>query len=129
MADPFDPDGLRMTAPLAVATRRPRPRPAAGGKFLKGPIPLAWLETALTLPGRALAVGLLLWFEAGCARGDVVDVTYARLARRGLPEGTARRGLRALEAAGLVTIERRAGRALRVTIRRGPVAGSSTARG
>lgn len=79
---------------------------------------MAWLEPAIVLPGRALAVGLLIWFEAGCARGDTVDVTYARLGRRGLPARTARRGLRALEAAGLVTVERRAGRALRVTIRR-----------
>jgi hypothetical protein len=56
-----------------------------------------------------------------------VDVIYARLARRGLCESTARRGLRVLESAGLITMERRAGRAMRVTIRL-PAAGSSTAR-
>lgn len=129
MGDPFDPDALRMSAPLPGRPHSRRPRPAAGGKFLKGPIPLAWIETAMALPGRALAVGVLLWFEAGCARGDTVDLTYARLARRGLPENTARRGLRALERAGLVTIDRRAGRALRVTIQRGPPAAGPTARG
>jgi hypothetical protein len=129
MGDPFDPDGLRISAPLSAPVNCPRLRPPAGGKFLKGPIPMAWIETALTLPGRALAVGVLLWFEAGCARTDAVDITYARLGRRGLPESTARRGLRALESAGLVCIERRAGRALRVTIRRPSSSTNSTPRG
>src|SRR5262249_55155799 len=97
MGDPFDPDRLRLNAPLPAPVKRPRP--TAGGKCLKGPIPMGWVEAALVLPGGALAVGVFLCFEAGCVRGDAMDMTYARLARRGLAQSTARRGLRRLEAA------------------------------
>ena len=34
-------------------------------KFLKGPIPLYWLIAASKLPGKALAVGVVIWFRAG----------------------------------------------------------------
>jgi hypothetical protein len=128
MVDPFDPDRLRLSASPSAPARRPPPRPGAGERFLKGPIPMTWIEAAIVLPGKALAVGMFLWFKAGCVRADTVNITYARLAGHGLSESTARRGLRALESAGLVTIERRAGRALRVTIRRPATTARSTAR-
>jgi hypothetical protein len=58
MDEAFDPDEFRISAPFPAPVKRPRPRPTAGGKFLKGPIPMAWIEAALVLPGRALAVGV-----------------------------------------------------------------------
>lgn len=49
------------------ATHHPRPRgeSAPGKTFLKGPIPLPWLQGAARLPGKALHVGVVLWFLSG----------------------------------------------------------------
>jgi hypothetical protein len=115
VTDPFDP--ARLAAPPAGLPPPARPpRHAPGEPFLKGPIPWGWLTTAAALPGQALAVGLVAWFRAGCENRRTVTVTLARLTRMGMSESTARRGLRALEGAGLVTTERRPGRAARVTL-------------
>jgi hypothetical protein len=118
---PFFADQFRAAGP-PVRVRPPSrpPRHVAGEKFLKGPIPWAWLATAIALPGRALAVGLVVWFEAGCKNSRTVSVTLPRFGRAGLPEGVARRGLKALEGAGLIAIDRPRGRGLRVTILAGP---------
>jgi hypothetical protein len=117
MVDPFDPDRLRIRArpsgPLAAA---PPPRPQPGGKFLKGPIPMDWLARAAALPGKALAVGLAVWFEAGCVGRAEVTLSLSRIGRLGLTKNTARRGLVALERAELVGVDRRPGRAPRVTL-------------
>src|SRR4051812_11889091 len=44
----------------------PPTRPRIIGQFLRGPIPLAWLEKAAKLPGKApLAVALAIRFESG----------------------------------------------------------------
>jgi hypothetical protein len=96
------------------------PRHVPGEKFLKGPIPWRWLVAAMALPGRALAAGLVLWFEAGCKNSRRVSITLPRFGRDGLSEGVARRGLNALEGAGLVAIDRPRGRGLRVTLLDGP---------
>jgi hypothetical protein len=87
---------------------------------LKGPIPWDWLVAAMALPGRALAVGLVVWFEAGCKTRRTVSVSLARLGRAGLSEGAARRGLRLLERARLISIAYPPGRGLVVTILEGP---------
>ena len=44
------------------ASKAPSIRPDL---FLKGPIPLPWLAVAATLPGKALAVGIIIWFLQG----------------------------------------------------------------
>src|SRR5947208_12045589 len=87
-------------APLKTRVKKRQP-------FLKGPIPLAWLRTAMTLPGKALHVALILWYFTGFnkqARPIVLSPT--KLSTFGLKRETARRGLMDLEAAGLVTVER-----------------------
>ena len=40
-------------------------RPRDPDRFLKGPVPWPWLMQAMALPGKALAVGLMLWLEHG----------------------------------------------------------------
>ena len=71
MAGHGDPLDAALRAPPldlpALAPKRP-PRHRSGEKFLKGPVPMAWLERAFVLPGKALHVALLLWFKAGCQR-------------------------------------------------------------
>jgi hypothetical protein len=122
-ADPLDaalgappPD---LSALVAQAPRRP-PRHRSGEKFLKGPVPWAWLERAFTLSGKALHVALLVWFEAGCARSRTVRMCLSGTLPTGLNEQSARRGLQRLAEAGLVTVRRRPGRGLEVTLNDAP---------
>ena len=75
--DPFDVERLRIRdgghlTPSSFHQEAPRqhqqpriPRHNRGERFLKGPIPWRWLEVAARLPGRALAVALVLWHLIG----------------------------------------------------------------
>jgi hypothetical protein len=101
-----DDDTALVTVPAATSTspsRRP-PRPRHGEWFLRGPIPWSWIETATRLPGKALAVGLLVWREAQARHRTTVRITFAKAAKLGMHPDTARRALRSLEQAGLVCI-------------------------
>jgi len=117
-ADRFDPEVWETPAdatPTPAARKHPA-RSRLPGKFLKGPVPLAWLQQAMRLPGKALAVGLLLWLERGMKGRRTVHFCLSRAATDGIPTTTARRAIRALERAGLVRVERKPGRGLNVTI-------------
>jgi DNA-binding transcriptional ArsR family regulator len=124
MADPFDPDNLKLPGVIRATPPTPQgpPRHRSGQKFLKGPIPLAWLEIAGRLPGKALLVGLHVWFQAGLRNSRSVPLNQSRLARPGMSDKTVRRGLRALERAGLVTVDRKPGRKPIVTLLDPPAA-------
>ncbi len=120
MAD-LDPDTFRATNEIDVNTackrlsKRP-PRHRKGEGFLKGPIPWPWLCCTIALPGKALAVALLLWREAGIRNQRTVRINLSALGAFGLPRATARRGLQSLASAKLVTVTHRPGRALEVTL-------------
>jgi hypothetical protein len=101
------------TAPLKPKQKPPR---FCKTKFLRGPIPWAWIVRAMALPGRALAVGLILWRESGIRNSLTVPLQHAHLRDAGILSGAARRGMRYLEKANLVMIRRRPGRCLEVTI-------------
>jgi hypothetical protein len=98
-----------------VPSQKP-PRHRQGEKFLRGPIPWPWVQRALALPGKAVHVALLLWKEAGCRGNRTVRFRLTGAAELGFHPDTAKRGLRALKAAGLVTNRHRPGRALEVTL-------------
>jgi predicted ArsR family transcriptional regulator len=64
-----------------------------------------------------LAVALAVWFEAGLRKSNRVALSLSGLgAELGVRRDAARRGLAALEEAGLVGVERQAGRKPVVTI-------------
>lgn len=92
--------------------------------FLRGPIPMSWLAKAAKLPGQALFAGLLLWHEAGMRKSRTVAFHTAKMVSAGFHEDTARRAIRELERASLVTVERLPGRLMRVTLP--PASGDST---
>jgi hypothetical protein len=71
----------------------------------------------MNLPGRALAVALILWREVGLRKAMTVPLSQTKLRESGIDRYAARRGLRALERDGLVTIRRPPGRCLEVTMR------------
>ena len=109
----LDPRKLNLGKPVdekvLTAKRPPRHRP--GSEFLCGPIPLAWLCRATLLPGKALAIGLALWFKAGATKNRTVKLTGALADRFNVGRKASARCLKALEAAGLVTVARHVGRA------------------
>ena len=115
---PPDPDRLRLavspTGRVRPSTRRPRHR--QGERFLKGPIPWPRLDRAGRLRGKALAVALVLWQKAGATGRRTVPFNQAGAAELGLGPESARRGVRRLESAGLVSGRRRPGRGLDVTL-------------
>ena len=118
MAPPLDPEQLRlpesMTAPVRPPSHPPRHRPRE--RFLKGPIPWAWLDRAGRLPGKALAVGLVLWQLAGMTRKRTIRVCLSSLRSLGLNEDSARRGIKVLERANLIEVRSRPGRGLDVIL-------------
>src|SRR5262245_40995994 len=95
-------------------SRRP-PRHRPGEWFLRGPVPWPWLEAAAALPGQALALSLCLWREVGRAHKRTVKV---RLGHQGLglSEYAARRAMKLLEKAGLVSLQRHPGKGIEVTL-------------
>src|SRR5262245_61788505 len=101
-------------------TRRPKPRsaPMPIGAYLRGPIPNAWWVPAARLPKPAVIVGLWIWHRRGITRRPThIPVSTVRAAGAlGISRWSVTRGLRILVDAGLITVERRAGHQLRVTL-------------
>jgi DNA-binding transcriptional ArsR family regulator len=118
----LNPDELRIppetVSELLASARRSKrpPRHQPDGEFLKGPIPLSWLAPAARLPGRTLVVALALWFQCGRTNCRRVSLTGSILERFGVKRLTMYHGLRALEQAGLVAMERQTGKNPTVTI-------------
>ena len=111
----FDPN--RFTLHQTTRERRAaHPRPGRGQRYLRGPIPWTWLETAMRLPGKALHVGVAIWFHAGLQRRGDVALSLTSFERLGFDRTTASRGLTTLERAGLVRVERHPGRKPIVTL-------------
>ena len=116
--DPFDPQQLSIPTNSKPATLSSRSRsgPRRKADFLKGPIPWSWLSAAMRLPGKALAVGVLVWHLSALRRKRVVK-WEPRIARPiGLCRQTIHRGFAALEQAGLIRVERHTGRCPTITI-------------
>ncbi len=88
----------------------------AGELFLKGPIPRMWLQSASSLPGKALHVGIELWFYAGLTKSKTLSLNLSRLMDSGISRDSARRGLLQLERSKLVKVVRHAGRKPIITI-------------
>lgn len=78
------------------------------GEFVKGPLPLNWLSSACKLPGKSpLTVALAILFEVGRRKSNEIFLTTAICERFGVNRKAKYRGLAALEAAGLILVNRR----------------------
>jgi DNA-binding transcriptional ArsR family regulator len=121
-SDLFDLEKLRLpVGNLATSTapvRPQKPRHRQGELFLKGPVPWNWLQVASQLPGKALAVGLTVWHLAGLQSKNTVRLAPSKTRSLGLSPRVARRGLRALEDAGLVSVGRHPGRSPDVSLQK-----------
>ena len=85
-------------------------------RFLKGPIPWDWIIRASRLPGQALTLGLCLWRLKGVTRKEAVALSNSELEPFGIDRAAKSRGLCALEKAGLIKVDRKAGRWSNITI-------------
>ena len=120
---PIDPNKFRLPTTASTRTqaiRKQVPRVAKGERFLRGPIPLHWLSIAARLPGKTLHAGLAIWLEAGMRNSAVVPLSNVTGQRLGLDRNAKYRALSWLEEAGLITVERKLGRAPIVTIKSSP---------
>ncbi len=90
------------------------------GLFVKGPIPLGWIR-AVSRTRATLCLGLYLWFKRGLGESPI-KVSPGELCRGwGLRSRRSVYGaLAELEAAGLIVVDRRAGRCARVVLKRVP---------
>lgn len=77
--------------------------------FLRGPIPLAWLGRAASLPGKTINVAIALWWCHGMAKGKPFKLTQTALKTLNIERDAASTGLTRLEEADLIRVERRPG--------------------
>lgn len=95
------------------------PRPEAeiaAQRFVKGPLPLAWFHRAAALPGKALNVGLALWYVKGLCRKSTFPFRRSAPDTFGVSKDATYDALSNLEAAGLISVVRHRGRAPVVTV-------------
>jgi len=100
---------IRLNGNVRIKQRQTKP-------FLKGPVPLDWLQAAGRLPGQCLQVGIVLWHEAGIAGSRAVQFRPSKALKFGMHRDTARRALQRLEIARLIAIHHKPGRCLDVQI-------------
>lgn len=112
----LDIDKLRINSKSLKGSSSKKAPKRIVGKFLKGPIPLKWLQKAAPLKGKALAISMCLWFLKGVSRSDTVKVSYKLLNKFKVSRESAYRGLKSLEIEGLISVERHLGRSPVVTI-------------
>ena len=84
--------------------------PRQQGLFIKGPIPLAWLNGVLRIDGAVvLRVALALCFQSGIDRRPTVRFTHKLMERFMINPRSATRALEQMEASGLVRVHHRPG--------------------
>jgi len=88
--------------------------------FLKGPIPMAWLNAAAKLPGKTLNVGVAIWWLAGMSKTTAFKLTRKALNQLGVSRDATSDALKRLEEHGLILVKRSPGQ--RPTVEIVPVA-------
>jgi hypothetical protein len=88
---------------------------------------MAWLAAASELGGKALAVGLYVWFVAGMDDCLRVRLSTHKLQEFGMTRQSAYQALTALEQSQLISVERRPGSCPFVTLKIGACLVSETA--
>ena len=94
--------------------------------FLKGPIPMTWLNAAAKLPGKTLNVGIAIWWLAGMSKNTSFKLTGKSLDQLGVSRDAASDALKRLEEHGLILVKRSPGQ--RPTVQILPVAQDVTKR-
>lgn len=109
------PKDVRLTDAAVDSGNRHRPG-KRGERFIMR-IPLSWKVAVIHLSGQASAVGDFIWYLVGMKRSREVELSFKHMSEEfRLSVRTCRRGLLALEKAGLISIKRRRGRKSIVTV-------------
>lgn len=93
--------------------------PAGSAKlaaFIKGPLPLDWMQRAACLPGKTLQVALTLWYLAGLQKTRTVRLGSKQLAAMGVSRDAKAEALARLADAALVLVDQQPGQAPMVTL-------------
>jgi hypothetical protein len=106
---------------IPVLTVRRPPRHRSKEWFVRGPIPWTWLQAAAAVSVYALAFAWVLWREAGRHNRREFPLNLRRL-NIGLSRQASSRALKDMEQAELLTIVRRPGRPLMITLLDAPIA-------
>ena len=111
-------ESLRLTGVSKEQRKSPVSTPHDGGtiRYIKGPVPLQWMARAGQLPGKAIHVGIALWFLSGVKRSREFKLSYKLLEFFDVDRYSAYRALLELESEGLITTERHSGRSPIVTL-------------
>ena len=115
----MDPDALSLKTSSHKPKQTRAPRHKAGERFLLGPIPMNWLDKASRSSGRgsAFQVAIAIWHISGLKKqARRVKLVSSVLRNMGINRHACYRGLRVLEDAQLIHVERHAGRLPIVTI-------------
>ena len=111
----LDEFSLRFDTGTAKASAQP-PRPRPGEHFLKGPVPMGWLQIAATQADQSMAVAIFIWYMAGVKRSTEFALPTGKVGEYGVNRFKLYRDLAALEKAGLIAVERHSGRHPRVKL-------------
>ncbi len=85
-------------------------------RFVKGPIPYLWIVRAAALPGKALHVGVALWYLSGLKKNKTIKAGGTVFIDLGISPRAKSRALRLFKEAGLITVEQKPGRVPIVTL-------------
>lgn len=116
--DVIDPQQLSLPkSPIAIPSRAKKvPRHKMGDRFLCGPIPLAWILKATSLPGKSWHVATAIWYLAGLTKSPSVKLTQSLLNEFGVDRFAKYRALDALAGANLIEIKEAHGKNPLITL-------------
>lgn len=109
-----------MCAPTSIQERNVTPKKylkKQKGKFLKGPIPMTWLNIAGNLPGKALHIGIALWHWSWIRRTKTFKLPTHVYGDLGVGRKSYYNGLQVLEKAELISVQRSVGKKPEITLR------------
>lgn len=97
--------------------RRRQERSRLCRRFIKGPIPVAWMASAIRLRGSsATKVAVALFYQRGLRKDDEFRIEPARFRELGIDDTARRRGLKQLKSAGLIEVTQRPGQSHVITM-------------
>ena len=77
---------------------------------------MPWLVVAANLPGKALHIGIALWFWSGIKKSGTFVFSCNTIRDLGISRQTCYAQLKAMEKAGLLSIEARKGKKPQITL-------------
>jgi hypothetical protein len=117
--DKWRAENLRIDPSLVGVARPAKPkRRRVYGFFLRGPVPMTWLDEAGRLPGKSpLLLGIKLWHLCGRNYNKLTfSISNLAAAEAGLSRYAKYRALAALERAGPIEVHRSGKRSISVTL-------------